>query len=469
MEPGLGADHLDHLVGPSRLGPHPHDVARLRLLSEAGLRLAGALDPRQVARELLDLSLGWFADAAGVYVLEHLIAEDVTPRPADATTIEVRRLAVAASGIDLEAAFPAGEVIVFTPDSPYAVCLATGRPQQFSILGQREAARLELVTDDPEVREQLLEFADYVLVPLTARGAVLGFAVFARGSKSAPFSADDIGLAEELSARAAVCVDNARRYGRERAAARALQAGLLPKTTDVVPGLEMAHRYRPAGRTALVGGDWYDVIPLSGGRVALVIGDAMGHGTAAAATMVQLRAAARTLAALDLAPDEVLTWLDRVSPSLGPAQFATCVYAVYDAADRTCAFSRAGHPPPILAGPGGDCEVLDGPPGLPLGLGDTRYATTRVSVPDGATLLLYTDGLVESRRRDLDTGTAVLRSVLSDGERDLEAACDAILGELVPEPSEDDVTLMLVRTHTARSSQNAGKGHDIEGGSVGGG
>jgi serine phosphatase RsbU (regulator of sigma subunit) len=331
--------------------------------------------------------------------------------------------------------------------------VATGRSRRLSLLGHRETARLEGACDDPAIRERLLEFADLVLVPLTARGAILGFAVFARTPRSAPFSAGDLALAEDLSARTAVCVDNTRRYGRERAAARALQVDVLPRAADAVPGLQIAHRYRPAGRTALVGGDWYDVIPLDRGRVALVIGDAMGHGTAAATTMIQLRAAARTLTALDLSPAQVLTWLDRLCPGLGPTQFATCVYAVYDPADRTCTYSRAGHPPPILAGPDGECEVLDEPSGLPLGLGDTRYATARVSVPAGATLLLYTDGLVESRRRDLDTGTAVLRSALSDRERDLDTACDAILGELVPEAGEDDVTLMLVRTDAAPGSR----------------
>jgi hypothetical protein len=444
VDPGLDAGRLPGAAyGESR----SYDLARLELLSEAGMRLARARDPRRVGRELLDLTLEWFAEAAGVYVLEHLVAEDVAARPAGDASIEVRRLAVGAPGLDLEDAFPSDEVIVFTRGTPYAACVATGESRRFGVLGQREAENLGRAAED-ELLEQLLDLADFALVPLKAEAEVLGFALFARSSKSAPFSAADIGLAENLAARAAICIDNARLYGRERAAARALQSSLLPGTVDAVPGLEIAHRYRPAGSTSLIGGDWYDVIPLSAGRVALVIGDAMGHGTAAAAAMVQLRAAARTLATLDLSPSEVLTWLDRVAPSLAPAPFATCVYAVYDANDRICTCSRAGHPPPILARPGGGCEVLELPPGLPLGLGGARYETTRVPIPDGATLVLYTDGLVESRRRDLDTGLTALQSVFEDAHRDLDAACEALLEELVTEPDEDDVTLMLVRTHS---------------------
>jgi hypothetical protein len=468
VEPGLRTDHLDHAAGEAPGGSSPHDdIARLELLSEAGVRLATALDPRQVARELLAVSLGRFAQAAGVYVLEHLIAGDVapvTPRSPCDDSIEVRRLAVGAvgaAGIDLEAALPPGEVVVFTPHSPYTTCVITGRPQRFGRPESHAADHIGAAAADRRLPERLLQFADFVLVPLTARAEVLGFAVFARSSAAGPFSEADVEMAQGLAVRAGMCLDNARLYERERAAARALQASLLPKTAGVAPGLEIVQRYRPAGSTALVGGDWYDVIPLGDERVALVIGDAMGHGTAAAAAMVQLRASARTLAALGLPPGEVLTWMDRLAPDLGPTQFATCLYALYDPGDRSCLCSRAGHPPPLLARPGGGCDLLDMPAGLPLGLGDTRYETTRVSVPDGATLVLYTDGLVESRERDLDTGLAAMRSVLADAQPDLDAACDALMGELVTEPTADDVTLMLARTHPVarrRGDRTAEKG-----------
>jgi serine phosphatase RsbU (regulator of sigma subunit) len=213
--------------------------------------------------------------------------------------------------------------------------------------------------------------------------------------------------------------------------------------------MEIAHRYLPAGRTSLVGGDWYDVIPLTAERVVLIIGDAMGHGSEAAAAMVQLRASARTLATLGLGPSEVLTWLDRIAPNLGPVQFATCLCALYDSSDRMCTFSRAGHPPPILIHAGGDCELLEGPPGLPLGLGDARFQSTRVTIPHGATLALYTDGLVESRDRDLDTGIGALLSALAGAPESLDATCGRVVEEMLAGPNEDDATVMLARAHAA--------------------
>ena len=422
------------------------EITRLTLLSEAGIRLPGALEPRQVGRELTSLALEWFAEAVGVYMLEHLVAEDMAPRTFDGSSIEVRRLAVGgAAGLDIEAMFPAGEVRVFTPRTPYARCVATGLPQQFTMLNRGETEHIDR-TAAGLVRDRLLDLSDFVAVPLMARDQVLGFALFARGPESAPFSAADVRLAVELSARAGVCLESARLYGRERAAARALQASLLPGPADVVPGLEMAHRHRPAGHNALVGGDWYDVIPLDDKRVALIIGDTMGHGTAAAATMVQLRAAVRTLASLDLTPSEVLRRLDRLTPSLGPAQFATCVYAVFDTAEQVCTYSRAGHPPPLLALPDGRCEALEVPRGLPLGLGEGKYGEARLGIPAGATLILYTDGLVESRRRDLDAGVSALKAALFESRGDVHTVCETLFDRLVVQPNEDDVTLMLVRT-----------------------
>ncbi|MGI8331934.1 PP2C family protein-serine/threonine phosphatase [Actinomadura scrupuli] len=422
--------------------------ARLALLHEAGTLMAATLDMRQVARHLVEVALRRFADAVGVYLVEHLILGEEVPPPADGRSIEARRIAVGASGVDLEAWLATGEVVVIAADSPYAVCVNTGAPQRFSALGQRDLERIGHAGGSEALR-RLRDLTDFVVVPLMVGTTGLGFVTFARGRRSEPFSGGEVRLAGEIAAHAARCLDNARLYGRERAAARALQASLLPGALDAVPGLEIAHRYLPAGSTSLVGGDWYDVIPLTEERAVLIIGDAMGHGSEAAAAMVQLRASARTLATLGLGPAEVLTWLDRIAPNLGPVQFATCLCALYDPSERMCTFSRAGHPPPILIHAGGGCELLEGPPGLPLGLGDARFQSTRVTIPDGATLALYTDGLVESRDRDLDAGIGALLSALTGAPDSLDATCGSVVEEMLAGPNEDDATVMLARAHAA--------------------
>ncbi|WP_165975391.1 PP2C family protein-serine/threonine phosphatase [Actinomadura rubrisoli] len=432
---------MDADVGAEgRCGTGRDVIARLSLLTTAGARMASTLDLEEVARHLVEVVLTGLADTVGVYVAEHLIVGDELVRPSRSRSVEARRIAVGASDFNLEDCFPSGEVLVFPPDTVYAACVREGAVQRFAELppDQRAAAH-------PSARDRLDTLADFLLVPLRTGGSVLGFVAFARDSASGPFTAAQIRVAEELTALAAGCLDNARRYERERAAARALQAGLLPASPATVPGIEVAHRSVPAGHTNLVGGDWCDIIPLGAGRVALVIGDAMGHGSAAAAAMVQLRAAARTLAMLGMGPARILGWLDRIAPGLGPVQFATCACAVLDTGTRTGVIGRAGHPPPILLRPGGGCEVVDTPPGLPLGLGDTVYEDVRIAVPDGTTLVLYTDGLIESRSRDLEAGLTALRAALADSAAGLDEACAAIIDKLVTGPNEDDVTVMLVR------------------------
>ena len=233
---------------------------------------------------------------------------------------------------------------------------------------------------------------------------------------------------------------------RERRAAVALQHGLLPGQPQVPAGMEVASRCLPAG-ASVVGGDWHDIVPLSAGRAALIVGDAMGHGPEAAAAMVQLRTAAHLLAGLNLAPEEVLRRLDQMAASLA-APFATCISTVIDPAGRSCLIAQAGHHPPVLVLPGGATRVLELPPGLPLGLGAESFDATRISLPPGATLALYTDGLVEGRARPIDDGLAALRDVLSSAlaspQATLDVACQAITQEL-RQHGEDDITLVLAR------------------------
>ncbi|PIM69418.1 phosphatase [Streptomyces sp. JV178] len=426
-----------------------------------------------------------------------------------------------------------------------------------------------------------------LVVPLRARGATLGVAQFFRGPASDAFDDEDLLLAQEIAARAAVAVDNARRYTHARATAISLQRSLLPSRTPPQSAVEVACRYRPAGDRAGVGGDWYDVIPLSGARVALVVGDVVGHGIHAAATMGRLRTAVRTLADIDLPPDELLTHLDDVvirlsaeaegegegeegeegqeqagpgarqgeagdaraevggtagaptpgggrraegagaraaagrglpsespqaaglgsgssasaggratestlpvtsgavpsgpgpaaafpyasgSPSLSPSPAtslapvgaesvgvigATCVYAVYDPVSRSCTLARAGHVLPVVVAPDGVVDVLDLPPGPPLGLGGLPFEAVEVEWPEGTVLALYTDGLLEARGHDIDEGLARLRDALVRPAASLEATCDAVLGSLLPARPPDDVALLLARTRALGAEQVA--------------
>ncbi|MEH6379628.1 SpoIIE family protein phosphatase, partial [Streptomyces sp. KLMMK] len=305
-------------------------------------------------------------------------------------------------------------------------------------------------------------------VPLGARGATLGVALFVRYPGTEPFDADDLLLAGEIAARAGVCVDNARRYAVERSVALTLQRSLLPGRLPEPTAVEVTSRYLPAGAQAGVGGDWFDVIPLSGARVALVVGDVVGHGLQASAVMGRLRAAVRTLADLDLPPDELLTHLDDLVVQLAQDQAAerlpgtvretgaTCLYVVYDPVSRSCVLARAGHPAPVLVTPGGTARFLDIPGGPPLGLGGLPFESAELQLPEGSLLALYTDGLIESHDHDIGAGLDGLRTALSGPAAPLEQTCDAVLDALLPrrpERPKDDIALLLARTRALDASQ----------------
>ena len=227
--------------------------------------------------------------------------------------------------------------------------------------------------------------------------------------------------------------------------------------------MEVASRYLPASAHVGVGGDWFDVIPLSGVRVALVVGDVVGHDIHASATMGRLRGAVRTLADIDLPPDELLTRLDdavsRISAEMdagrGGDVYATCVYAVYDPVSRRCSLARAGHPPPALVTPDGVVSFLDLPAGPPLGLGLLPFESTEIELPAGSVLALYTDGLIESRDRDIDLGFDRLRRALARKEPSLETACDNVLADVLADGPADDVALLIARTHALNDDQVA--------------
>ncbi|GAA2580616.1 MULTISPECIES: SpoIIE family protein phosphatase [Streptomyces] len=237
--------------------------------------------------------------------------------------------------------------------------------------------------------------------------------------------------------------DRHRAVEEQRRTALTLQRSLLPHPPPQRPGLEVACRYRPAQATIEIGGDWFDVIPLSGDKTALVVGDVMGSGVTAAATMGQLRTATRTLADLDLPPDQVLHHLDRITDGLDT--LATCVYAVFDPHTARCRVSLAGHLPPALLRPDGTRELLDLPTGAPLGGCGIPFDSTSIGFGPGDQLILYTDGLVETRDQPIDARLDALLDALDDPGRPLDATCDLLLHSLRAEGDLDDVALLIAR------------------------
>ncbi|WP_254897997.1 SpoIIE family protein phosphatase [Kitasatospora sp. NA04385] len=299
--------------------------------------------------------------------------------------------------------------------------------------------------------------------PLHARGGPLGRVTVRRRADEGPYEGEDLELLREIAARAALALDNARRYTREHRAAVGLQRSLLPPAETAVPAATTASVYRPTDTATGVGGDWFDVIPLSGARVALVAGDVVGHGLQASATMGRLRTAVRTLADLDLEPDELLVHLDDLVSQLvvegseeerergvADPSGATCVYAVYDPVSGICQAASAGHPPPALVHPDGRVEYLPVNPGPPLGVGGLPFETVECVLRAGSVLALYTDGLIEGGTGgDLDEGMAQLAARLGEADLggDLAAAGRAIVAEMSTAGLSDDVTLLLARLH----------------------
>ncbi|KOV24016.1 protein phosphatase [Streptomyces sp. XY152] len=446
------------LVGEPGVGRLAAEArGRLSLLNEAGVRLGTTLDMWRTAEELAEIAVPRFADLVVVDLLERVLAGEEPPPGRPRPDAALRRVAIwagedsrdtPAGGVDEPTGYPAG--------TPQARCLETGQPVTDSVL-------TAALSGSPAGRAHPVDLLgggvhSYLGAPLSARGSVLGLASFYRRGRTKPYEQDDLTLAGELAARAAISVDNARRYRREHHASLTLQRSLLPHVLPRLGAAELASRYLPADTRAGVGGDWFDVIPLSGLRVALVVGDVPGNGLQAAATMGRLRTAVRTLAGLDLLPEEVLAHLDDLvsrtpdesADEQDPATGATCLYAVYDPVSCRCTAARAGHPPPAVLTPGGRARLVDLPSGPPLGLGGIQpYESATVDLPAGSLLAMYTDGLLKEDRGygDTDARTGQLLASLSRGGPALEDVCDRVADILRPGSPHDDVALLLARVH----------------------
>jgi serine phosphatase RsbU (regulator of sigma subunit) len=336
-------------------------------------------------------------------------------------------------------AIPEGELIAL-PDGPGVPRVAD--PVHVPVIDAAVAADLAADLGAPGLGP-LIAGHSLLVVPLVARGTALGRMCLLRGPGRRPFSARDAATAAEVADRAAVHLDNVRLHRQESRAAATLQRSMMPTRPPRLPGVRIAHHYRPGDRQAQVGGDWFDALQLPGGRVALVVGDVMGHGLLSAAVMGQFRTSVITMAALDLPPAQLLRHLDNLAHRLGAEHLATCVYAVYDPVHRTLTLANAGHIPPVLARPDGRSELLDIPQGAPIGVGGVPFETVEVPVPDGSWLVLCTDGLVEVRGQGIDAGLAALCSHVIEPHNTPEEVCQRILGEVHSGERRDDVALLV--------------------------
>ncbi|WP_079145764.1 SpoIIE family protein phosphatase [Streptomyces lydicus] len=440
------------MVGEPEVGRYAVAARRrLELLSEASTRIGTTLDVAGTARELAEMAVPRLADFVTIDLSPTVLRGE---EPRDPRT-GLHRTVVHGFRPDCPF-YPAGERVELRSTTPQLRALADGQP----VLEPELSSAAGWIAQNPEHARSILDHGVHslVAVPLLARGIALGVASFYRSRDPAPYGDDDRSLALELATRAAICIDNARRYTREHSMVLALQRSLLPHSFPEQNAVEVAHRYLPA--ESGVGGDWFDVIPLSSARVALLVGDVVGHGLHAAATMGRLRTAARNFAELDLAPDELLTHLDNLvgrldrdegfeDPSADGTGIigATCLYAIYDPAAQQCFMARAGHPPPALVAPDGSVTFPELPAGPPLGLGGLPFETASFHLPEGSQLVLYTDGLVAGRRRDLDTALDQLGRVLAQPNRAPEDTCDAVCHSVVPLHPADDIALLVARTH----------------------
>ncbi|KPI27326.1 SpoIIE family protein phosphatase [Streptomyces sp. NPDC054950] len=435
---------------------------RLQLVNEASVRIGSTLDVIRTAQELAEVCVPALADFVSVDLLDPQDGGELPSR--FSPPVGLRRAAHhSVNAGSPEAVAKPGEVQQYPTGSPQADSLVAGH----TIIGSLAGGGLDAwLAWDPArgARVRELGIHSTMSVPIQARGMTLGVAVLTRFRRPDPFTPDDVLLAEEITARAAVCIDNARRFSRERETALALQRSLLPRSLPRTAAVDAASRYLPAARAG-VGGDWFDVIPLSGMRVAMVVGDVVGHGIQASATMGRLRTAVRTLADIDLAPDELLTHLDdlvvRLSEEAGgegdPGEVgASCLYAVYDPVSRRCTLARAGHPPPVVLRPNGTARRVELPAGPALGLGGLPFESAELELAEGSVLAFYTDGLIESREREVDSALRLLSETLAAYSDSLDETCDRILHALLPPGGvADDVALLLARTRGLPASQVA--------------
>ncbi|SEQ84326.1 ATP-binding SpoIIE family protein phosphatase [Streptomyces radiopugnans] len=443
------------LTGGGVLASSPRAQQRLDLLHAAAVRVGGSLDVARNAEELVDLLVPVFADLGAVDLTEEVLAgEELGEFAADAP---MRRVAVAAGeGLWPEEVYGLGETFsIGDVEREHLLRGSAGIMPDLSGL-RRAAAR-----DPRRSRLSLPEAATSLLVlPLRARGTVLGAVPLWRTGDRTPFDRGDATLAEEIGSRLALGLDNARRYTRERSTAEALQRSLLPPPVVRLAGAETSGMYAPASTAAGTGGSWYDVIRLSGVRVAFVVGKVAGHGVNAAGAMGRLRSAVQTLADLDPPPDELLSHLDdlvtrigederhRAGPAVSSLHGATCLYAAYDPVTGRCLVASAGHPGPVLARRQ-HCaaDSVELRPGPPLGGGTEPFEPVELLLRPGDIMAFHSGPLTAAARnteRDLERMCESARTAAST-EQPLSEVGPRLLARLREQNRDEDLALLLAR------------------------
>ncbi|MFJ4849362.1 MULTISPECIES: SpoIIE family protein phosphatase [unclassified Streptomyces] len=431
-------------VSSSRHEQHELERARerLALLDRAATLIGTTLEMEATCSELARFLVPLLADIASVDVL-----------PPEGTTahtrglLRLRRAAMAAlpNLRDQVRIFgEPGQYLDYQEGSTIPRCLQSGRPVLEDLCHDgalaRSASGLERIA---AYRAAGIHSA--LVVPLTARGHPIGTVSMVRGGESPAFTERDVEIAQDVVGRAAISLDNARRYTHEHGITLELQRALMSEPGSPHPTVEAAFRYQPAGSSALVGGDWYDTVRLSFGRTLLAMGDVMGHGVEASVDMSQYRSMLRFVAGADLPPHRILRRLDTLISETESGRPASCLLALVDPTRGKCAYSSAGHLPPAMIRPDGSVELVEVPVGPPLGTGHGGYEIVSGACGRGDVLLLYTDGLVERRGEDIDVSLDRLARLRLHPDGDLGGLVDRILSLLVCEPADDDIAVLAAR------------------------
>ncbi|MGW2249491.1 SpoIIE family protein phosphatase [Kitasatospora sp. NPDC001660] len=432
-----------------RLGPfltNGHAGEQLALLNEVGGKVGTTLDLGFTAHELCQVLVPRVADFACVDLVDGLISDSELPaaRPDDDTMLRRVALVYNETGGAWDHVLAEGSLVSMPRRTPPGMALQLNQPVLVPVVSDDVAVDYAIALGGVRLAP-VVSGRSMLVVPLSARGTVLGILKLLRLPDRACFDESDAATLKELAVRAALSLDNARLHRAEARVATTLQRSMIPTRPPQIPGVQIAHRYLPGDPKAEVGGDWFDAIQLPGSRVALVVGDVMGHGLHSAAAMGRFRTAMQTLAALDLPPGQLLRHLDNLAHKLGDDHLATCLYAVYDPINRTCELASAGHVPPVLVHPDGSGELLEIPAGAPIGVGGVPFVAKTIDVSDGSMLVLCTDGLVEVRGGDIGAGLAALCGNLIDPGQSPEQACDVVLERLHSDDRKDDVALLVAR------------------------
>ena len=412
--------------------------SRLDLLAQVSELLTVDLDSEARSKAVVDIVIPTFADVAAVFLQR------------DEATLDL--VAFSSSDPKLQRRYDEAATVPTTTTSgegPVASAFATGAPV---LISEIEEGYFERLVNDPAIVALIrsMGLRSIVSVPLPGPEGAIGVMSFGYTTSGRRYSDVDVPLARELALRLAPAVENALRFERQSETAEALQRSLLPEQLPRLHDADLIARYLPGTAGIKVGGDWYDAIQVDGGRTVLAIGDVVGHGVRAAASMGRLRNVAQFCALDGLSPATMLYRLNEYFCGLADADMATLLVAVHEPATRKLCYASAGHLPPAIRGADGTVTFLEEGRGLPLCASEgATYREAEACLPAGALLCLYTDGLVERRGESLDVGLGRLERELSTtlGD-DLEAEADRLVVRLLDDTVQvDDVALLMLRPH----------------------